>query len=80
MLGGFRGSIIRGGSKLPSRGGHYFTLDLPRSSGGVVAALMGALPQLPFLLLLKGLDRRFSQVFGVELGTEPHTFFSGYSP
>lgn len=36
--------------------------------------LMGALPQLPFLLLLK-IDRRFSQVFGVELGTEPHTFF-----
>lgn len=80
MLGGFRGYLVRGESKLPSRGGHYFTLDLPRSSGGVVAALMGALPQLPFLLLLKGLNKRFSQVFGVELGTGKHTFFSGCSP
>ena len=39
---------------------------------------MGALPQLPFLLL-KGLCRRISQVLGVELGMGPQTFCSGYS-
>ena len=74
MLGGFRGFLVRGGSTLPSRGEHYFTLGLPRSLGGAVAAFMGALPQLPFLL-----DRRISQVLGVELGTGPQTFCSGYS-
>ena len=71
--------LVRGGSKLPFRGGCYFTLCLPRSSGRAVAALVGALPQLPFLLLLKGLGRRISQVLGVELGMGPQTFSSGYS-
>lgn len=79
MLGGFRGFLVRGGSTLPSRGEYCFTLGLPRSLGGTVVALMGALPQLPFLLLLKGLDRRISQVLGVKLGTGPQTFCSGYS-
>lgn len=50
-------------------------LDLPRSLHAKVGCSHGSSSQLPFLSCWKDLDRRFSQVFGVELGTEPYIPF-----